>query len=186
MDKDLIFKIAGVFTLFGFSAMGIMLIYGYQEISVQDALFGGESWLWQMLIGSSYGIISALLIVLVARMELIEPSITKFFNKVFKDFHPTFEEIIFYSFCAAVGEELLFRAGIQPFLGVWLTAFLFVFIHGYLDPYDWRLSVIGILEVIFTAGMGYLFIHLGLFSAICSHFVFDVVAFSYLIYFKKV
>lgn len=185
MEKDTIVKLAGIFTLFGFSALGMLLIYAFQDIPVRDVLFGGESWPWQLLIGTTYGILAGLLMVFVSRMEFIEPAISQFSNKIFENFNPNFEDIIFYSFCAGVGEEVFFRAGIQPFIGVWLTAFIFVFLHGYLNPQNWRLSVIGILAVIITAGMGYLFIHLGLVSAICSHFIFDVVTFSYLVYYKK-
>ncbi|MBK7566807.1 MAG: CPBP family intramembrane metalloprotease [Bacteroidetes bacterium] len=43
--------------------------------------------------------------------------------------------MLFLSFCAGVGEELLFRGAIQPWLGIWLTALLFIF-YTDLNPKD--------------------------------------------------
>jgi membrane protease YdiL (CAAX protease family) len=41
-------------------------------------------------------------------------------------------ESFWLAFCSAVGEEVLFRGAIQPFLGVWFTSLLFGALH--LDP----------------------------------------------------
>ena len=79
-----------------------------------------------------------------------------------------------------MGEEILFRAGIQDYLililpeikawfegttvdpallntwkyehaSVWITSFLFIVIHGYLSPWNWRLSIYGTFMVIASA-----------------------------------
>ena len=85
--------------------------------------------------------------------------------------------IIFLSLCAGIGEELFFRAGIQPFLGVWWTAVFFVLLHGYLNPKNVRISIYGLVMVGIIAGFGYLFKYCGIFSAITAHAVFDMVLF---------
>ena len=48
---------------------------------------------------------------------------------------------LFLSLCAGVGEEILFRSGIQYFIGPIITSILFVAIHGYLNPFNWRISL---------------------------------------------
>ncbi len=178
-------KMAALFTLVGFSVIGSCIVYFLQDYPTQNVIWGQLNWMWQTIYGLTYGAIAALLLITVASWQVLEPSMSKFRKRILETFQPSFEDIIFYSFCAAVGEEILFRAAIQPFLGVWPTAFLFIAIHGYLNPYDWRMSIIGLLEVIIVAGIGYLFIHVGLLASIWSHFIFDVIAFSYLVYYSR-
>lgn len=183
LDKNLLIKMS-ISTLVGFSVVGLAIIYGFQENSVQSVLMGGEPYIWQLLYGLTYGVIASLVALTVIRLELLEP-VSSFYSKLFENIDLSFEDIVFFSFCAGVGEEIFFRAAVQPFLGVWLTAILFIALHGYLNPQNWRLMIYGLLMVIITAGMGYLFIHLGLLAAISSHFIFDVVMFSYLVFYKK-
>jgi len=88
---------------------------------------------------------------------------------------------IFLSVCAGIGEELLFRVGIQYYLGWLPTAIIFVAIHGYLNPWNWRFSMYGILLLpfIFLLSVGiYTF---GIWFAISAHFMYDAVLFSILI-----
>jgi uncharacterized protein len=85
--------------------------------------------------------------------------------------------ILFLSLCAGFAEELFFRGGLQPLLGLWWTSIVFVAIHGYLNPYNWRISVYGIAMVLFIAGIGYLFQQIGLISAMAAHTMLDVVLF---------
>jgi membrane protease YdiL (CAAX protease family) len=79
-----------------------------------------------------------------------------------------------------VGEEILFRGAIQPFLGVAVTSVLFVAVHGYLNPKDWRLSVYGVFMTIGIAWLGYLAETQGLLSAIIGHTIIDVYLLIYL------
>ena len=87
------------------------------------------------------------------------------------------------SFAAGVGEEILFRGAIQPFIGVWPTAIGFVAIHGYLNPMNLKMSIYGILMVVVSAGIGYLFKYEGLYAAITAHFLIDLVLFIKFRYF---
>ena len=49
-------------------------------------------------------------------------------------------DALFISFCAGFGEEILFRTGMQHYLGILITSIVFVAIHGYLNPLNWKLS----------------------------------------------
>jgi membrane protease YdiL (CAAX protease family) len=94
-------------------------------------------------------------------------------------------DIIFISLCAGFGEELLFRAAIQPLLGIWITAVLFVALHGYLNPKSWRLTVYGLYLVGAIASLGYLCSNLGVLSAAMAHAVIDIILLSVLAYTNK-
>lgn len=92
---------------------------------------------------------------------------------------------IFLSLCAGVGEELLFRAGIQHYFGWFITSILFVALHGYLNPWNWRFSIYGlmVLPFIFLISIG--FETFGLWFAIAAHFSYDAVLFTFIIQEQK-
>ena len=77
-----------------------------------------------------------------------------------------------------MGEELLFRGAIQYWLGIWLTAILFVAIHGYLNPKNWKLSIYGVFMTFAIVGIGYFFEYFGIITAMSAHFMIDVYLFS--------
>jgi len=103
-----------------------------------------------------------------------------FFTGLIATIRPSAFHIIFYSFCAAVGEEILFRGAIQPHLGIWLTSILFIFLHGYLNPFNWGITLYGLFMIIISAGLGYLFELFGIYASMIAHFIFDVAMFSFL------
>lgn len=99
----------------------------------------------------------------------------KFFQDIFGPMQLSFGQIIFISFCAGIGEELLFRGAIQPLWGIWITALLFVAIHGYLNPVNLPLSLYGLLMILAIASMGYAAAHTGLLSAVVAHIIIDII-----------
>jgi membrane protease YdiL (CAAX protease family) len=88
---------------------------------------------------------------------------------------------LFLSICAGIGEEFLFRAGMQHYLGIIFTSFFFVALHGYLNPMNWRFSIYGliILPFIFAIAIGYQIF--GIWFAIAAHFSYDAVLFTIMI-----
>ena len=58
-------------------------------------------------------------------------------------------DALFISFCAGFGEEILFRTGMQHYLGILITSIFFVAIHGYLNPFNWRYSLYGLIVLPF-------------------------------------
>ena len=75
----------------------------------------------------------------------------------------------FISCCAGVGEELLFRGAVQYWLGVPLTAIIFVALHGYLNPRNARVSVYGAYLVLCMWGFGLIVDRMGLLPAMVAH-----------------
>lgn len=93
-------------------------------------------------------------------------------------FNFTSQEILFLSFCAGVGEEIVFRGMIQPWLGILTTSFLFIALHGYMSYSSWPKVVFGL--ILFAVGniLGLLGEFVGLLSAIVAHIIYDVIAFQ--------
>lgn len=85
--------------------------------------------------------------------------------------------IIFVSICAGVGEEIFFRGVLQNYLGIIITAIIFVAIHGYLSISDWRITIYGSYMTIVIISLGFMDKYLGLTSAIIAHTTIDVILF---------
>jgi uncharacterized protein len=168
-------------TLLGMSAMGVVLITYVQKKDAQAVLLGGKPYYQQVLAGLFFGSISGLLALLLIRGKKFK-SLRGFFENLIHELNPSFLNILFYSFCAGAGEEVLFRAGIQPLIGIWPASMLFVFLHGYINPSNISLSIYGLFLIIICSGFGYLFKFFGLASVITAHFVYDVAMFSALRY----
>ena len=85
--------------------------------------------------------------------------------------------IVFLSICAGVGEEIFFRAFLQPMTGIWLASLIFVAIHGYLNPRR-PIAFYGLFLVVAIAGMGWMFENFGFWSAASAHFMVDLILLS--------
>lgn len=156
-----------------FTAFGALIHHHFLTSSLFRVFF--EGWpLWQQMItGIVFGLISSVFAWRIIQSAILR-DVRRFFIKLMKPFHFRFWDILFISFCAGIGEELLFRATIQPLIGLWLTAIIFVMLHGYLSIRNWQLSIYGIFMVLVTAGFGYLFRYTGIYSAIMAHAVIDI------------
>ena len=86
----------------------------------------------------------------------------------------SFSVIFFVSISAGIGEEIFFRGVLQPFLGVVITGVLFVAVHGYINPKNWRISIYGLYMTIGIIVIGVLTEKVGLITAIISHTVIDI------------
>lgn len=193
VDKEQLYQMSLV-TLGGFSLLGALLIYFLVEEGFQATMLQGASFAWQAVVGASYGVYSALMAIGLIRFSMLK-SVRDFYGKMFSGLNLQFPDLIFYSMCAGVGEEILFRAALQTLLcslllsfgwsihwGVWSISLGFVALHGYLNPRDFKMFIYGVFLVGVSAGMGYLFAYFGILAAIASHFIFDLIMFSYLVY----
>lgn len=167
----------GLLTLFGMSAIALIIHFFSDTVDISRMILGGLSWWNQLLIGAVYGVVAGLLARFLVGLKFMEPVRTKY-ERLFKDFDLDTSQIWFISFCAGVGEELLFRGALQPLLGIPITSVIFVAIHGYLNPLNWRLSIYGIVMTIIIALMGWMAQTIGLLTAISAHIIIDVVLLS--------
>lgn len=175
-----IFFLLGFATLVGFSAIGAVIIEKVLDKPFLSVFEQITPWYFQVILGIIYGLLTSWVAWQIVKSDMLTP-VRSFFAELIQELHLNNYEIVFISFCAGVGEEILFRGAIQPLLGIWVTAILFIALHGYINPLNWRLSIYGIVMCFFIAGMGYMCEHIGLISAIAAHFSIDVVLLKALI-----
>jgi membrane protease YdiL (CAAX protease family) len=168
--------ILGLVTLIGFSGLGLGIIALFHNEPVEHTFTRGSDWHYQLLLGLELGGIASLNLLWMLKLPFLrEPR--DFFSNLIRDARVTVWDILFVSLAAGIGEEIFFRGAIQPFLGVWITAFLFVALHGYLNPFDMGMLVYGLLMLVVSALLGYWFERYGIYSAMTAHFLIDVVLF---------
>jgi membrane protease YdiL (CAAX protease family) len=140
-------------------------------------LFKSPTNLWiELMIGSMVGAISGACAWLLISSNIMLPVLRKYGNLI-RSLNLTLPTIILVSFAAGIGEELFFRGAVQHYLGIWITAILFIAIHGYLDPTSWRISLYGALMTLIIALLGYMKIKIGLISSMMAHTVIDILLF---------
>lgn len=169
----------GIGTLVVFGGLGIVMIELFQEIDFISLLNRGLPIGWQIVAGVVVGLLAAGMAWVIITRQFFDDQLA-YYQKLIQTFTWTPGSILFVSFCAGVGEELFFRAGIQPFLGIGLTSVLFVALHGYLNPSNWRISIYGVCMVGIIAVFGYLFEKWGIWTVMVAHMVFDWVLLTFL------
>lgn len=129
-----------------------------------------------ILYGMEFGVIYAFVASLLLKAPIFDRNPLQI-EKMIRKIGLTIPEAIFLSFCAGFGEELLFRSGVQFYLGVWPTSILFVAIHGYFSFREPLISLYGLIVLPFILLISYGFDHFGLWFAISAHFAYDAVLF---------
>lgn len=127
-------------------------------------------------IGIEFGIIYAYLALLLLQAPVFDVLPNRL-EVMIQNMNLTIMDALFLSLCAGIGEELLFRVGVQHYLGMWITSILFVAIHGYLNPKNWRMSLYGLIVLPFVVLLAYGYNHFGLWFCIGAHFSYDFVLF---------
>lgn len=169
----LVFGLA-VFTLLVFGGGGIWLMIGIQGRSLHDALLGTAPFWQHALMGITAGILIALgAWWIIARPYMVD--IRSKYATLIGPLMPSRAVQWLVSVCAGVGEELLFRGALQAWLGIPLTSALFVALHGYLDPRDWRISSYGLYLMAAMMGLGWMAARTGLLGPIIAHTLIDIV-----------
>lgn len=164
-------------TLFGFGLAAYFIINTYTQQSFWQIITGEKEWYFQLGIGIAYGLLVAIIGWMIIKMPFQKATKNKY-AQLIQSLDLKISDIILVSFCAGVGEELFFRGAIQPLAGIWFTAIIFVALHGYLNPFNWQISIYGFYMTMIIAGIGYMKIHFGLASSMIAHTVIDV----YLLY----
>lgn len=161
-------------TLVLFGAGGWALMVFVQDRSFAQLLWGERTILFQIVAGAFAGsFIGAIAGWLIDRpfMSSVKDRYTRLIGGIV--FRPP--DIVLVSLCAGIGEEIFFRGAIQHWLGITITALLFVAIHGYLDPRSWRLSVYGATLTLGMIALGWMADAWGLVAPMAAHAAIDVV-----------
>ncbi|MCC6599892.1 MAG: CPBP family intramembrane metalloprotease [Crocinitomicaceae bacterium] len=164
-------------TLIGMPLIAMLIDRFSERVNLAASLIG-TSPLWLQL---AAGIVAGGVFAMIAHWIVSMPFMQKVnaqYASLLGNFDMNWSEILFLSLCAGIGEEILFRGAIQPFLGIFLTSVVFVAIHGYINPQNWRLSVYGLYMTAVICVLGYFAERIGLLAAIIAHTLIDV----YLLY----
>jgi len=161
-------------TLIGFPLIGWVILWLLDGPPFSRLFAITSPLILQIVVGLAIGFVSGGLAWLIIRSAYMEPVRHKYGNLI-REFNLSPMQIVYISLCAGIGEEILFRGVIQPYLGIWITAILFVAIHGYLNPFDTRLFVYGVYMTLVIALIGYFSDQLGLYSAMAAHTAIDIV-----------
>ncbi len=161
-------------TLVVFGGLGIIFIPMARAVDVMEFLSGSEKLWVQIFIGLVVGFVTAKAGWQITTLPMMDKN-KKFFANMVRPMKLTDVQIVFVSICAGVGEELLFRGAIQPFLGIWITSILFVLIHGYLNPFNLPLTYYGIYMVLVIGVLGLMTEYVGIITAMIAHTIIDII-----------
>ncbi len=170
----------GWITLLLFPVPGFYLQYYFNDTSIIEFMALDDFRIIPIVYGLQLGIVYGFLAYLFMKAPFFEKVPVKI-NKLVRDMKLSVLDGLFLSLCAGIGEELLFRQGIQPFTGVILTSVLFVALHGYLNPFNLRFSVYGLIVLPFIILISYGLDSFGIWFCIAAHFSYDAVLFTFML-----
>jgi hypothetical protein len=166
----------GWITLLVFPIPAFWCLWYFEKTELLNFLQIDQLWNIRTALGIEFGIGYAFLALIFMNAPVFD-EIPDRIEKVIQGMNLNWFDILFLSFCAGAGEELLFRVGVQHYLGIWITSVLFVAIHGYLNPFNWRKSLYGLIVLPFIVLISYGYNHFGLWFCIGAHFSYDLVLF---------
>jgi membrane protease YdiL (CAAX protease family) len=178
------FLILGLVTLLVFPLPALWALNYFEDLTILEVLELDDVFTIRSLIGLEFGVFYALLVIIIGQAPVFD-AISEPQERILKSLHLNWADIIFISFCAGFGEEILFRAGIQTWLGPWWTSIFFIAVHGYFNPKSWRKSLYGLILLPFILILAYGYEFYGLWFCIAAHFSYDLVLFSTVISKRK-
>ena len=175
MKKRTIY-LMGLVTLIVFPIPTFVVLPWLHNLGISDIFQLENLSVFKVGIGIQLGVVYAFLALLFMQAPIFNEMPNRV-EKVVQAMNLNLFDCIFLSLCAGIGEELLFRSGVQYYLGPLITAILFVAIHGYLNPFNWKKSLYGFIVLPFILLISYGFVTFGLWFAIAAHFSYDLVLF---------
>lgn len=175
VEKKKIYLMGWV-TLLVFPIPAFIALYFTHDFTLREFFDLDRFKFHHLITGGIIGIVYAYLANFAMETKLFK-SVPLRVDQLVKSMNLTIGESIFLSICAGVGEELLFRVGVQTYIGPILGGILFVALHGYLNPFNWRQSLYGIIVLPLAFILGYAFEYVGLWFAIAIHFAYDLTLF---------
>ena len=158
------------------AGIAIALIVLVQRVSLSSLVEAGLPW-WQqalagILLGLAAGAASALTTLRQPSAEAVQRTAASYARLDLDGWNP-----LWISLAAGFSEELLFRAALQPLLGIWGASLLFLLVHA--GAYDFRrLDRAALWQASGVFGMGLLlglvFSHAGLLAAMLVHATVDI------------
>lgn len=174
------FHLLGWVTLILFPMPAFLVLHYIEGISLSEFFQKDSLSLSMVLMGINAGLFYAFIILILGQFPAFQEQSMRQVRMI-KSLRLNWGDILFISICAGVGEELLFRAGMQFYLGPWITSFIFVAIHGYFSLTSWKKNLPGIAVLPFILLLAFGFEAYGLWFAIAAHVTYDFVLFSFFV-----
>ncbi|MES2590085.1 MAG: CPBP family intramembrane glutamic endopeptidase [Bacteroidota bacterium] len=178
MSKKSIY-ILGLITLIAFPALAMFVLWFFSSKSPWEILEFSNMRIDFILLGLLFGILYAFFSLWLFNRPFFDNEMNQQ-KRLISSLNLSILDKLFLSFCAGFGEEILFRAGMQHYLGIWFTSILFIAIHGYLNPKKPRLALYGIFLIPFIIALGFAYLKFGLWAIISAHFSYDFVLFLFI------
>jgi len=175
LNKKSIYLLGSI-TLFIFPIPTLIGLYWFEGVFPTELFQLENLSVFKLGIGIQLGIVYAYLALQLMQASVFHEMPSRI-EDIIKSMNLNLLDCFFISICAGVGEELLFRAGIQFYLGPIITTFIFISIHGYLNPFNWKKSLYGLIVLPFILLISYGFQEFGLWFSIGAHFAYDFVLF---------
>lgn len=159
------------------AAIGIAIIHFGQDLPLARVLLAGMPWQDQLPLGAALGlavgVVSAATTLRRPSAEAVRRTSDSYARLDLSGWNP-----VWISLGAGISEELLFRAALQPLLGIWGASLLFLLAHA--RAYDFRrIDRAALLQAGGVFGMGLMFglafEHIGLLAVMVAHSVIDIV-----------
>ncbi|KQQ87415.1 CPBP family intramembrane glutamic endopeptidase [Massilia sp. Leaf139] len=167
---------AQVLTCVVFSAIALVLIFVIQDdprAVLRGPMALGEQLVYGLGLSALAAVFSYVSYRFTARSEASSNTIKAYSRLDLSGLNP-----VWISLAAAIGEELLFRAALQPLLGVWITSVVFLATH--VPVYQFRkldkatlVQAAGLFAV--SVALGFVYQYVGLLAAMMVHAALDVV-----------
>ncbi len=167
---------AQVLTCVVFSLIALLIIFvaGQRPLSeVLGPMALGSQLLYGLGLSALAAVGSYVSFRMTSQSEATRNTITAYGRLDLSGFNP-----VWISLAAAIGEELLFRAALQPLLGVWITSFIFLVTHT--PVYQFRklngatlVQAAGVFGA--SVALGFIYQYVGLLAAVMVHTALDVV-----------
>jgi uncharacterized protein len=161
-------------TIIGMPIIGYIIMSFFPETDFLTNMYGVSSIWIQAGVGLGVGVVGALGAMFIISLPFMRDAQLEY-SGLIGSLKLRKSDKVYVSLCAGVGEEFLFRGVLQPLMGLWLTSCIFVAIHGYLRPSDWRISVYGIYMTLVVVVFGLITIYFGLLAAVVAHTIVDII-----------
>ena len=156
----------------------VSILYYFNATEFMIPVIIGKMNVWlQLGLGIVGGVVLSVITWLMGKWKYLE-DVNFDFTIRLGIFNFSMQEILFLSICAGVGEEIVFRGMIQPWLGILTTSFMFIALHGYMSYSSWPKVIFGLILLSVGIILGILGEYVGLLSAIVAHTLYDIVAFK--------
>ena len=173
MSKRYIY-LMGLITLLAFPLPSMLWMHYFEGMDYADFFQVKNFKSIPILYGLEFGIVYAYIAILLLKAPIFDRIPLKFEHAI-KAMNLNYIDGFFLSLCAGVGEEILFRSGMQYYAGIWITSLFFVAIHGYFSIKKPLMSLYGMVVLPFILIISLGFNHFGLWFSISAHFAYDIV-----------